>query len=98
MRLHFPFLSGAAKLLDPALPLASQKMVSMILLMHYIFEFLDRHSENQDANVRAAVRKWIRRQPESFFIDGMKKWIERLNKCVAVSGDYDEERVYNVYE
>ncbi|GFW99771.1 hypothetical protein TNCV_3420001 [Trichonephila clavipes] len=36
----------------------------------------------------AAVRKWIRSLLESFFMDGMKKWIERLTKCGAVSSDY----------
>ncbi|GFX93347.1 hypothetical protein TNCV_151531 [Trichonephila clavipes] len=40
------------------------------------------------AKVQAAVCKWICSQPESFFMNGMKKWIERLNKCVAFSGDY----------
>ncbi|GFW28474.1 hypothetical protein TNCV_4641391 [Trichonephila clavipes] len=49
-----------------------------------------------DDEVQAAVRKWIISQPESFFMDGMKKWIERLNKYGAVSGDYDEKRVYNM--
>ncbi|GFV35878.1 hypothetical protein TNCV_2866381 [Trichonephila clavipes] len=42
--------------------------------------------------VQTAVSKWIRSQPELFFMDdGMKKWIERLNKFVAVSGDYLEK-------
>ncbi|GFS62421.1 hypothetical protein TNCV_1262231 [Trichonephila clavipes] len=36
------------------------------------------------------------RQAESLIIGGMKKWIERLNKCVTVSGDYVEKRVCNV--
>ncbi|GFS56241.1 uncharacterized protein TNCV_2769181 [Trichonephila clavipes] len=44
-----------------------------------------------DAEVQAAVSKWIRSQPESFFMDGMKKWIQRLNKCVVVCGDYVEK-------
>jgi hypothetical protein len=29
-----------------------------------------------DADVEAAVRKWISCQPETFFMDGMNKWIE----------------------
>ncbi|GFU54157.1 transposable element Tcb1 transposase [Trichonephila clavipes] len=44
-----------------------------------------------DAKVQAAMRKWIRSQPESFYVDEMKKWIERLNRCEAVSGDYVEK-------
>ena len=44
-----------------------------------------------DAEVEAAVRKWISSQPETFFMDRMNKWIERLEKCVAVNGDYVEK-------
>ncbi|GFX78266.1 uncharacterized protein TNCV_5136131 [Trichonephila clavipes] len=44
-----------------------------------------------DAEVQAAVRKWILSQPESFYVDRMKNWIERLNKSEAVSGDYVEK-------
>ncbi|GFY27507.1 hypothetical protein TNCV_2071271 [Trichonephila clavipes] len=31
---------------------------------------------SMDAEVQAAVRRWISSQPESLFMDGMKKWIE----------------------
>jgi len=41
-----------------------------------------------DAKVEAAVREWISSQPETFFMDGMNKWIERLKKRAAVNGDY----------
>jgi len=44
-----------------------------------------------DAKVEAAVCKWISNQPESFFMDRMNKWIERLKKCVAINGDYVEK-------
>jgi len=44
-----------------------------------------------DAEVEAAVCKWISSQPETFFINGMKQWIERLKKCVAVNGDCVEK-------
>jgi hypothetical protein len=50
----------------------------------------DQHFSS-DAEVEAAVRKWISSQPETFFTDGMKKWIERLKKCVAVNGDCVEK-------
>jgi hypothetical protein len=46
---------------------------------------------SSDAKVEAAVCKWISSQPETFFIDEMKKWIEQLKKCVAVNGDYVEK-------
>ncbi|GFS67327.1 hypothetical protein TNCV_2902931 [Trichonephila clavipes] len=38
-----------------------------------------------DAEVQTALRKWIRRQPKSFYMDRMKKRIEILNKCVTVN-------------
>ena len=40
-----------------------------------------------DAEVEAAVRKWISSKPETFFINGMEKWIER----VAINGYYVEK-------
>jgi hypothetical protein len=46
---------------------------------------------SSDAEVEAAVCKWISSQPETFFIDRMNKWIERIKKCVAVNGDYVEK-------
>jgi hypothetical protein len=44
-----------------------------------------------DAKVEAAVCKWISSQPETFFMDGMNKWIEIIKKCVAINGDYVEK-------
>jgi hypothetical protein len=44
-----------------------------------------------DAEVEAAVRKWISNQPETFFMDGMNKYIKKKKKCVAVNGDYVEK-------
>jgi len=36
-----------------------------------------------DAEVEAAVCKWISSQPETFFIDETKKWIERFKKMCS---------------
>ena len=44
-----------------------------------------------DAEVEAAVRKWISSKPETFFINGMEKWIERVKKCMAINGEYVEK-------
>jgi hypothetical protein len=46
---------------------------------------------SSDAEVEAAVRKWISSQPETLFMDGTSEWIERLKKCVNVNGDYVEK-------
>jgi hypothetical protein len=37
---------------------------------------LKNHHFSTDAEVEAAVCKWISSQPKNFFIDGMKKWRE----------------------
>jgi len=37
------------------------------------------------------VRKWISSKPETFFINGMEKWIEGVKKCMAINGDYVEK-------
>ena len=50
-----------------------------------------------DAEVDAAVRKWISSKPETFFINGMEKWIERVKKCMAINGDYVENK-YSVWK
>ncbi|GFY27488.1 hypothetical protein TNCV_2071081 [Trichonephila clavipes] len=44
-----------------------------------------------EVNVQAAIQKWILSLPESFFMNGMKKLIERLNQCLYVCGDYVEK-------
>ena len=44
-----------------------------------------------DAEVEATMRKWISSKPETFFINGMEKWIERVKKCMAINGDYVEK-------
>ena len=46
---------------------------------------------SSDAEVEAAVCKWISNQPETFFVDGMNKWVEQLKKFVAVNGNYIEK-------
>ena len=35
---------------------------------------------SSDAEVEAAVRKWLSSQRETFFTDGMQKWIEQMKK------------------
>jgi hypothetical protein len=46
---------------------------------------------SSDAEVEAAVRKWISSQAETFFMVGTNKWIECLKKCVAENGDCVEK-------
>ncbi|GFV92898.1 mariner Mos1 transposase [Trichonephila clavipes] len=44
-------------------------------------EMLKGQRFSTDAEVQAAMSKWICSQPESFFIYRMKKWIEQLCSC-----------------
>jgi hypothetical protein len=46
---------------------------------------------SSDAEVEATTCKWISNQSKIFFMDGMNKWIG-LKKCVAVNGDYVENK------
>ncbi|GFY12703.1 hypothetical protein TNCV_2448941 [Trichonephila clavipes] len=43
---------------------------------------------NPRCQISSSYAQMDHRPPELFFMNRMKKWIERLNKCVAVSGDY----------
>jgi len=36
-----------------------------------------------NAKVETALHKWISSQPETFFMDGMNKWIEQLKKMCS---------------
>jgi hypothetical protein len=47
-----------------------------LLVVPKLKETLKGQHFSSDAEVEAAVCKWISSQPETFFIDGMKKWIE----------------------
>jgi hypothetical protein len=46
---------------------------------------------SSDAEVEVAVCKWINSQPETFFMGGMNKWTELLQKCVNINGDSVEK-------
>jgi hypothetical protein len=37
------------------------------------------------------VQMWLREQPKSFFFEGIKKLVERYQKCIIVQGDYVEK-------
>jgi len=54
-------------------------------------EILKGQHFSSEAKVEAPVCKWISSHSETFFMDGMNKWIEQLKKCVAVNGDYVEK-------
>ena len=40
---------------------------------------------------RGGCAQMVSSKPETFFINGMEKWIERVKKCMAINGDYVEK-------
>jgi len=75
----------------PHTPYSPDLAPSDFWLFPKLKEMLKGQHFSLDADVEAAVCKWISSQPRTFFMDGMNKWIERLKKCVAVNGDYVEK-------
>jgi hypothetical protein len=40
---------------------------------------------------REAVHKWLRDQPKIFFVEGIRKLVDRWSKCIEKEGDYIEK-------
>jgi hypothetical protein len=38
-----------------------------------------------------AVRKWLRDQPKTFFVEGIHKLVDRWTKCIVKEGYYVEK-------
>jgi hypothetical protein len=38
-----------------------------------------------------AVHKWLRNQPKTFFVDGIRKLVDPWTKCIEKEGDYVEK-------
>jgi hypothetical protein len=38
-----------------------------------------------------AVHKWLRHQPKTFFVEGIRKLVDRWTKCIEKEGDYVEK-------
>ena len=41
-----------------------------------------------DKEVWEAVRKWLRNQPKTFFLEGICKLVDHWTKCIEKEGDY----------
>jgi hypothetical protein len=39
-----------------------------------------------------AVHKWLCDQPKTFFVEGIRKLVDRWTKCIEKKGDYVEKR------
>jgi len=44
-----------------------------------------------DDEVMEAVQSWLKATPKSFFLEGIRKLVDRWTKCVAKQGDYVEK-------
>jgi hypothetical protein len=44
-----------------------------------------------DDEVKEAVLFWLTAQPKTFFSDGIKKLVQRCEKCIEKKGDYIEK-------
>jgi hypothetical protein len=53
-------------------------------MLYEIVDFL------RDKEVREAVHKWLRDQPKTFFLEGIRKLVDRWTKCIEKEGDYIE--------
>jgi histone-lysine N-methyltransferase SETMAR len=67
----------------PHPPYSPDLATSDVWLFPKLKETLKGQNFSSDAEVEAAVRKWVSSQPETFFTDGMNKWIERLRKMCS---------------
>jgi hypothetical protein len=38
-----------------------------------------------------AVHKWLRDQPKTFFVEGIRKLVDRWTKCIEKEADYVEK-------
>jgi histone-lysine N-methyltransferase SETMAR len=54
-------------------------------------ETLRGHRFGSHGDVQQAVQTWFCEQQKSFFFKGMKKLVEKYQKCFIVQGDYAEK-------
>ena len=48
----------------------------------------------QVLRMKEAVRAWLAAQPKTFFSEGIKKLVQRWNKCIEKQGDCVEKCCY----
>jgi hypothetical protein len=51
----------------------------------------DFKTEGKNFAVMEAVQSWLKATPKSFFLEGIRKVVDRWTKCVAKHGDYVEK-------
>jgi len=53
-----------------------------------INEHLRGHKCADDDEVMEAVQSWLKATPKCFFLEGIRKLVDRWTKCVAKHGDH----------
>ena len=58
----------------------------------HLFGSMKEHLQGQkfadDDEVMEAVQSWLKATPKRFFLEGIRKLVDRWTKCVAKQGDY----------
>ena len=61
----------------------------------HLFGPMEEHLRGQkfadDDEVMEAAQSWLKAMPKSFFLEGIRKLVDRWTKCVAKQGDYVEK-------
>ena len=52
---------------------------------------LQDHRFSTEKEVQEAVHKWLRDQPKTFFLEGIRKLVDRWTKSIEKEGDYVEK-------
>uniref|UniRef100_A0A0N5CCU2 Histone-lysine N-methyltransferase SETMAR n=1 Tax=Strongyloides papillosus TaxID=174720 RepID=A0A0N5CCU2_STREA len=48
---------------------------------------------NNNGEIKEEIQKWLRSEDKNFFATGIRKLVERWDKCINVADDYVEKRV-----
>jgi len=58
----------------------------------HLFGSMKEHLQGQkfadDDEVMEAVQSWLKATPKRFFLEGIRKLVDRWTKCVAKQGNY----------
>ena len=61
----------------------------------HLFGSMKEHLQCQkfadDDEVMQAVQSWLKATPKSFFLEGIRKLVDRWTECIAKRGDYVEK-------
>jgi hypothetical protein len=67
----------------------------LALMNYHLFGPMKEHLRGQkfadDDEVKEAVQSWLKTTTKSFFLEGIRKLVDRWTNCVAKQGDYVEK-------